>query len=144
VGSVNRTAVAIAVAFGMAFLARGRADAQGLDEPAPCAGTVSLRDTIRCWAKEADRADSEMRQVYLTAVEKLPRRAAESLKKAQKLWLDFRDAHVTTLLAESDPVTTYGPEYPMCLAILRWRLARDRTAELRRLLRPDGESVCPL
>jgi uncharacterized protein YecT (DUF1311 family) len=139
----NETLVAIAVGFGMVPLARGGAKAQGLDTPEPCATTVSLGDANRCWAREAERADSEMRQVYLTAVEKLPGRVAENLKKAQKLWLDFRDAHVSTLLGDSN-VATYGPEYSMCLSILRWRLARDRTAELRRILRPDAESMCPL
>jgi uncharacterized protein YecT (DUF1311 family) len=105
---------------------------------------VRLGDANKCWAREAERADSEMRQVYLTAVEKLPDRAAENLKKAQKLWLDFREAHVATLLGDPNPFAAYGPEYPMCLSILRWRLARDRTAALKRLLRPDDESVCPL
>ncbi len=140
----NRTGVVIAVAVGIVVLGRGPVRAQGVDEPEPCADTVRLGDANKCWAREAERADSEMRQVYLTALEKLPHRAAENLKKAQKLWLDFREAHIATLLGDSNPFAAYGPEYPMCLSILRWRLARDRTAELRRLLRPDDESVCPL
>lgn len=139
----NRTGLVIAVAVGVVVLSRGPAQAQGVEEPEPCADTVRLGDAARCWAREAERADVEMKQVYLTAVEKLPHRAAENLKKAQKLWLDFREAHIATLLGDSTPLTA-GPDYPLCLSILRWRLARDRTAELKRLLQPDDESVCPL
>jgi uncharacterized protein YecT (DUF1311 family) len=139
----NGTGLVVAVAVGVVLLAAGPLRGQGLDEPAPCAGTVSLGDANRCWAREAERADADMRQLYLTVVEKLPRRSAENLKRAQKLWLDFRDAHTATLLGEPDGLAP-GPEYPLCLSILRWRLARDRTAELRRLLQPDDESLCPL
>lgn len=134
----NGTRVAIAVA--MVFLARG-SPARGVDEPEPCAGTVSLGDATKCWAREAERADSEMRRVYLAAVDELPRRAADNLKRAQKLWQDFRDAHVATLLVDRG---TFGPEYTMCHSILRWRLTRARTEELRRILQPDDESLCPL
>ena len=140
----NGTGLVVAIAIGALVLARGAARAQERDEPDPCKDTKTLGDTARCWARESDHADSEMKQLYLTALEKLPHRGAENLKKAQKLWQDFREAHIATLLGDPNPVATYGPEYPMCLSILRWRLARDRTAELRRLLQPDDESVCPL
>ncbi len=137
------TGVVIAVAVGVAVLGRGPVRAQTVDEPEPCADTVRLGDTNKCWAQEAERADVEMRQVYLTAVEKLSRRAAENLKKAQKLWLEFRDAHTATLMGDENALAN-GPEYSLCLSILRWRLARERTAELKRLLHPDDESMCPL
>lgn len=114
-----------------------------VEEPSPCAGTVTLGDTSRCWAREAERADVEMRQAYLAALEKLPKRAAGSLRRAQKLWLDFRDAHTSTVLGDENALT-YGPEYSVCLSILRWRLARRRTEELKKLLQPDDESMCPL
>ena len=39
---------------------------------------------------------------------------------------------------------TEGPDYAVCLCILRWRLARERTEELKRILKPDDESMCPL
>jgi uncharacterized protein YecT (DUF1311 family) len=117
--------------------------AQAVGEPAPCADTVTLGDTNKCWAREAERADLEMRQAYLAAVEKVSKRAADNLKKAQKLWLDFRDAHTSTVLGDENALT-YGPEYSVCLSILRWRLARQRTEELKKLLQPDDESMCPL
>jgi len=118
--------------------------AQQQEEPDPCAGATVQSDANTCWAREAERADDEMKQAYLALLQKLPSRLAENLKKAQKLWLEFRDAHVATLYGAPHPLTTYGPEYAMCLSIVRWELARDRTRELRRLLRPEEGGVCPL
>lgn len=140
----NGSRVVIAAAIAVAMLGHRPLRAQGVDEPEPCANIARQADANVCWAREAERADVEMRQAYLTALEKLPARAAESLKKAQKLWLEFRDAHVATLYGAPNPVATYGPAYAMCLSIARWQLARDRTRALKRLLERDDDSVCPL
>jgi uncharacterized protein YecT (DUF1311 family) len=118
--------------------------AQQEDEPDPCARATRQSEANTCWAKEAERADDEMKQAYVALLQKLPSRLADNLKKAQKLWLEFRDAHVASLYGAPNPLATYGPEYSMCLSIARWELARDRTRELRRLLRPDEGGVCPL
>jgi uncharacterized protein YecT (DUF1311 family) len=139
----NATGLVAAIAIGALVLARGTARAQEGDEPAPCKDTKTMGDTAKCWAREADHADSEMKQLYLTAVEKLPHRGAENLKKAQKLWEDFRTAHITVLMGDSSPLAD-GPDYAVCVCILRWRLARARTQELKRILEPDDESMCPL
>ncbi len=135
--------VVLAVAVVAVVLGRGLARAQDGDEPDPCKETRTMGDTAKCWAREADHADSEMKQLYLTALGKLPHRTAENLKKAQKLWEDFRDAHITVLMGDSNALTA-GPDYAVCLCILRWRLARDRSEELKRVLKPDDESMCPL
>jgi uncharacterized protein YecT (DUF1311 family) len=134
----------VVVAMGVALLGHLPVQAQGVDEPEPCGYTVRLGEANACWAREAERADVEMRRAYLTALAKLPSPAAEALKRAQKLWLEFRDAHLATLFGVPNPVATYGAEYPMCLSIARWRLTRDRTRELKRLLQRDEDDVCPL
>jgi uncharacterized protein YecT (DUF1311 family) len=139
----NGSGLGVAIAVGAIMLARGAALAQDGDEPVPCKETRTMGDTARCWAREAEHADAEMRQLYLAAVEKLPHRTAENLKKAQKLWEDFRDAHISVLMGDSTPLSD-GPDYAVCLSILRWRLARERTDELERILKPDDESMCPL
>jgi uncharacterized protein YecT (DUF1311 family) len=136
--------VVVAGAMGAVLLGGVPLPAQEVDEPEPCTSTVRLGEANACWAREAERADVEMRQAYLTALAGLPSRSAEALKKAQKLWLEFRDAHVATLFGVPNPVATYGAEYPMCLSIARWRLTRDRTRELKRLLQHDEDEVCPL
>ena len=139
----NRTGLVIAFAGGTVVLGLGLARAQEGSEPDPCKNTVRLGDVTKCWAREAEHADSETKQLYLTALEKLPHRTAESLKKAQRLWEDFREAHIAVLMGDSNPLTS-GPDYAVCLSILRWRLARERAEELKRILKPDDESMCPL
>jgi len=139
----KRTGSVVGVAIVAVVLGGGLARAQDGDEPDPCKDTVRMGDVTKCWAREADHAESEMRQLYLAAIEKLPHRTAENLKKAQKLWEDFRDAHITVLMGYSNALTE-GPDYAVCLCILRWRLARARTEELKRILKPDDESMCPL
>jgi uncharacterized protein YecT (DUF1311 family) len=139
----KRIGFLLAVAVGAGVLGPGPARAQEGNAPDPCKDTERLGDASKCWAREAERADSEMKQVYLAARERLPRRMAENLKKAQKLWEDFRQAHVAVLMGESNPLTG-GLDYAVCLSILRWRLARDRTEQLKRILKPDDESLCPL
>ncbi len=118
--------------------------AQSGAEPDPCAHAYGQSDVSACWAREAERADEEMTQVYLALRKRLPKRAAKSLKKAQKLWEEFREAHIGTLYGVENPRATYGREYPICLSISRTAFTRARTRELRRLLEHDGETVCPL
>ncbi len=135
--------VVVAIVVGALAVGRGSAGAQDGGEPDPCQDTRTNADTAKCWAREADHADTDMRQAYLTAVEKLPHRSSENLKKAQKLWEAFREAHISVLMGDSNPLKD-GPDYAVCLCILRWRLARERTEELKRILNPDAESMCPL
>lgn len=120
-----------------------QAEALQEGEPDPCAYATRQGELNTCWAREAERADIEMRQAYETLLETLPSGPARNLKKAQKLWLQFRDAHLGTLYGAPEARATYGPEYPMCLSIARLELARDRTRELKRLLHPDKEGLCP-
>jgi uncharacterized protein YecT (DUF1311 family) len=118
--------------------------AQSGDDPDPCAHAFGQRDLDACWAREVARAEQEMNQVYLALRNKLPKRGANSLEKAQRLWEEFREAHIAMLYGVESPAATYGREYAMCLSISRTALIRARTRELMRLLEQDGESVCPL
>ncbi len=118
--------------------------AQSELEPDPCAHVYGATDLGTCWAREADRAEEEMNRVYLAAHQGLPKRAAESLEKAQKLWVEFRDAHLGTLYGVESPRAKWGRDFPVCLSISRTTLTRERTRELRRLLEPDEDTICPL
>jgi uncharacterized protein YecT (DUF1311 family) len=118
--------------------------AQPLAEPDPCAHVHGPTDLAVCWAREAERAEVEMNGVYRTLREKLPGRAAKSLEKAQGLWLEFLEAHLGTLYGVESPRARWGREFPMCLSISRTTLIRGRTRELRRLLEPDEDTICPL
>jgi uncharacterized protein YecT (DUF1311 family) len=110
----------------------------------PCAGVVGHRELGACWSRELERAGAEMDRTYEALLKKLPRRAAASLEKAQKLWLRFRDAHVATIYGVDDPRDTYGRDYLICVSITRYVMTRNRTKELRRLLEPDRDAMCPL
>ena len=118
--------------------------AQTGDEPDPCANVYGPMALATCWTREAERADQEMTRVYLALRQRLPERAAESLERAQKLWLEFRKEHLGTLYGVDDPREVFGRDYRVCLAISTVTLTRTRTRELLRLLEPDDEEVCPL
>ena len=95
-------------------------------------------------AREAERADEEMSQLYLALRDRLPKRASQSLEKAQKLWLEFRDAHLQTVYGVESPTRTWGLDYPICLSMSRVTLTRARTRQLRKIAEPDEETLCPL
>ena len=114
------------------------------EEPDPCAHVFGQISLINCWAREAERADEEMNHAYLALLQELPERGARSLKRAQKLWLEFRKAHLGTLYGVDDPAAVYGRDYRVCLSISTVALTRARTRELVRILEPDDDPVCPL
>jgi uncharacterized protein YecT (DUF1311 family) len=131
------------VVVALVLLGDAPARAQSLEEPDPCAHAYG-GDLIDCWAREAERTEAEMNRVVRVLQQRLPDKAAKSLRKAQKLWLEFREAHLSTQYGVESPVRTWGPDYPICLSISRAALNRARTRELQRLLEPDEETLCPL
>lgn len=114
------------------------------EEPDPCGHVYGQIALSNCWAREAQRADEEMNRAYLAVLNKLSERGAKSLKKAQKLWVEFRKAHLGTLYGGENPAAFYGRDYPVCLSISTVALTRARTRALVRLLAPEDETVCPL
>ncbi len=129
-------------ALGLLALPAGAAaqDAADLD---PCANTVRLSDTQQCWAQQLEQANQEMQAAYEALLKELPAKAGDNLKKAQKLWLDFREAHVNMLSRTGDK-TRYDAERFTCAIMAMRQMAKARTAELRRLLKRDSDELCPL
>ncbi len=118
--------------------ARLPAQEPGLD---PCASTVTSGQLRLCWAREVERANQEMRAAFTELLAAFPRSRADDLKKAQKLWVLFRDAHIHALYGER----RHDPERFTCSLIAERQLTRARTAELKRMLQESGDStVCPL
>jgi uncharacterized protein YecT (DUF1311 family) len=140
---VPRRVATVAAGLACLLLASTLLGAQPEGEPDPCAHAYGP-DLNPCWAREAQRAEEEMTRVYLTLRGRLPDRAAESLEKAQELWLEFRQAHLRTIYGVEDPRRTWGLDYPICLSMSRVALTRARTRELLRILEPDEQSLCPL
>jgi uncharacterized protein YecT (DUF1311 family) len=138
---VNRALTGAVVVAALLGVSAG-AWAQSLDVD-PCRDETG-RALDACWTREAQRADAEMDRTYAALRDKLPSRAASSLEKAQKLWRKFRDAQVSTLYREENPRSVWSPQSSTCASIARYVMAQARTRELRRMLEPDPDSVCPL
>ncbi len=139
----QRVAVRVGLVVAVLVITPAPVRAQPATEPDPCAHAYG-RDLTDCWTREVARSDAEMNRVYLALRKRLPSRASKGLEKAQKLWLKFREAHLRTQYGVESPMRTWGLDYPICLSISRVALNRSRTQELRRLLEPDDESLCPL
>jgi uncharacterized protein YecT (DUF1311 family) len=133
-------AVAVAVVLCLA----GAAGAQQPDEPDPCADAIGKVDSGACWSREADRAEVEMRQLYDSLLQRLPGRAADALRKAQKAWLDARETQIVLLSAIANPTGRHRWEDSICAAIARRQITLQRTQVLRRLAQPAGDDACPL
>jgi uncharacterized protein YecT (DUF1311 family) len=139
----QRAAVGVGVVVAVLVFGEAPVRAQSAAEPDPCAHAYG-RDLTDCWSREVERSEGEMNRVYHALQKRLPKRASKGLEKAQKLWLEFREAHLRTQYGVESPVGTWGLDYPICLSISRVALNRARTGELRRLLEPDDETLCPL
>ncbi len=136
----SRLTAPSSVALGLLLLGATRLHAQD-GEPDPCASTVTHGALKLCWAREVERADQEMKQAYDAVLASLPRPRAGDLKKAQTLWVQFRDAHVRALYGER----RHDTDRFTCALIAQRQLTRGRTAELKRMLRDTGDDLfCPL
>lgn len=135
-----RSTALSSVALGLLLLAATRGRAQDR-EPDPCASTLTHGALRLCWAREVERSDQEMNQALAGLLHALPRGRGAALKKAQKAWVQFRDAHVRALYGEG----RHDVELFTCALIAQRQLTRARTAQLERMLRDDGdELLCPL
>lgn len=141
-----RTGWVTAVCVAVCLAGGGRhACAQATDEPDPCADAVGPSSEGGCWQQQADAADALMNETVDALVAKLTPKGAAELKRAQKLWLEFRQAHLAVLYAVGNPDGTRRMDGLTCAAIARRQLALARTRELKRLLRPmEADEACRL
>lgn len=122
----------------------GAAHAQQLDDPDPCADAVGQVESGACWAREAERVELELRGAVEALAAKLPSRAADALRKDQKLWQESRDAHLALLYAIGNPGNRHRWEDSICAAIAKRELALARIVVLKRLGQPLRDQACPL
>jgi len=78
--------------------------------------------------------DAEMNSSYKQILNSYGRDAPfiEKLKKAQRAWLLFRDAHLESLYPAQDQLAAYGSVNQMCRCIVLAELTRERTGALNR------------
>ena len=129
-----------AMVLGLLLLGAARGRAQD-PEPDPCASTRTHGALKLCWAREVERAEQDMDRALSAVLDTLPRERLEHMKKAQKEWGLYRDAHLRALYGDM----RHDVELFTCTLIARRQLTRARTAQLERMLRDGGdESACPL
>ena len=87
-------------------------------------------------------ADTELNRVYQHLLAKLKGddKATKKLRAAQKAWLAFRDAHLQELYPAEDKQGEYGSIFPMRYSQVETAMARERTAQVRRML--DDKDPC--
>ncbi len=116
----------------------GVAAAQGKgnpDQTLPCWNKAQAQPEMNdCANKEFEAADKEMNEVYakLVAGMKDDPDSLASFKKAQRAWVAFRDAEVAALYPGGPDA---GSATPMCGSLEMAHLTRQRTAELKRILK---------
>ncbi|WEX09914.1 lysozyme inhibitor LprI family protein [Chelativorans sp. AA-79] len=111
------------------------AQAQALD----CSGAQTQVEINECSEKEYARADADLNKAYrdlMARVDDGEERAL--LRKAQRAWITFRDAHCDFMTSDSRDGSIYPALFAGCLADLTIK----RTAELRADCQ-EGDIACP-
>ena len=86
------------------------------------------------WAiAELKRADHEMTVIYQGIIRRYSKEPdvnptlVENLRKAQRAWIAFRDAHIQTIYPDGNRFSAR----PMCAAMIRTELTKARILQLR-------------
>lgn len=94
---------------------------------------ITQRDMEKDACGGFEKADAELNRVYKKILTKYRSDKAflEKLKKAQKAWLAYRDAHIESVYPAGDKQVEYGSVYGMCLCGVKQELTAQRTKTLR-------------
>jgi uncharacterized protein YecT (DUF1311 family) len=78
------------------------------------------------------KADADLNKTYkkILAEYKDDKVFLEKLKKTQKAWLTYRDAHIESIYPEEDK-SYYGSVYGMCYCTAKQELTEQRTKILK-------------
>lgn len=79
------------------------------------------------------KADAELNKAYKKILYeyKHDKVFIEKLKKAQKAWLTYRDAHIESIYPVEDKASEYGSVYGMCYCTAKKELTEQRTKMLK-------------
>ena len=79
------------------------------------------------------KADQELNRVYQQIFKEYRTQTAflQSLKTAQKLWLQFRDAEMKARYPAANSLVEYGSFFPVCYSNGLEELTKARTKQLR-------------
>lgn len=109
------------------LLAASGARAQTPPAPDPCPGAATQADLNDCAGRAWRTADAELNRVYGVLMDRVEGAAERRIRKAQRAWLAFRDAHCEV------EASAYagGSIQPMIHAFCLAETTRHRTAQLR-------------
>jgi uncharacterized protein YecT (DUF1311 family) len=95
-----------------------------------------------CASEEASHADAELNAVYRKLLAQVAgdKVGAAKIKTAYKAWLDYRDAYLEAMYPAEDKQAAYGTIYPTEVNLLRAKLTRQQTSDLRDLLGQYGRT----
>ena len=94
---------------------------------------VTQLDSNECAAKEYQEADAELNRVYKAILEKYKKDPLflGKLRAAQRAWLAYRDAEIEAKYPHAEEPRYYGSIFPMCDALFKAELTKDRVEKLR-------------
>ena len=90
------------------------------------------------------QSDKELNSVYDQILKEYSKddEFIKSLKTAQRIWVQFRDAETNSKFPAIDPRITYGSIHPTCLANYLTELTQYRTKKLKIWLTGTPEGDC--
>jgi len=91
------------------------------------------------------QSDEELNTVYKTILAEYKNDKAflAKLKKTQKAWLAYRDAHAASVYPAQDKQAEYGSMYATCYCTVQQELTTQRTEMLKQWIRGVEEgNVC--
>lgn len=97
------------------------------EKDSPCAGISMTADLTECLSKANDKADAKLNAVYQDVRKNLEGEEVERLVKAQRLWIQYRDANCA---AEQNLYEGGTAKYAVHFACLE-AMTRARTRELQ-------------
>jgi len=94
--------------------------------------------------QQYEQADLELNEVHqdVTEAYKEDDQFEAALRKAQRAWLVFRDAHIVSLFPAEEKQWNYGSIYPMCLCSELASLTKQRTKQLQQWLSQREGDLC--
>ena len=108
-----------------------------------CENAATQAEMNACAGERYEQSDATLNQRYREAMDRLDddEQARSSLRKAQRAWIAFRDAHCDFMTSGSRDGSIYPALQAGCLA----DLTDERTQELNTLLDcAEGDLTCPI
>lgn len=139
---MRHVALASLLVLGSLLGASVRADQPPADDAVVaqfCAKATTQYDMNQCAGQVSGAADRELNATYQAVLKKwaaYPEMIAK-LRKAQRAWLNYRDADLAARFADSQGPDR-GTAFPAAYALYQASLERERTARLCDYLRGDA------